>query len=83
MAKKRNIGLSVFFAGCTIYGRTAFLAPNPEELRNEVVAEDYHAFGADRDSLGVLHGLRFYILGVGVVGLGVALEDYYAERAKK
>lgn len=83
MVKAKGLGLTIFFVCCAIYGRTAFLAPTQDELNDEVIAERHRALGEEPDHLGVLHGLRYYILGIGVIGLLIAVEDHYSDKAKK
>src|ERR1700759_856240 len=82
MAQQKNIGLTLFAVCCAVYVKTAFLAPTDEELKDESIARQNRDYGGNRDPARWLHGLRYYILGVGGIGLLIALEDYFIERAK-
>ena len=82
MPKKKNIGLTIFGVCCVIYARTAFLAPTQEELKDPSIAEQSRDYRAEEDPEGLFHGLRYYVLGVGVIGLLIAVEDHFLERSK-
>lgn len=83
MKAQKSIGLTVFVVCCGIYAKSAFLAPTEEEMRDPLIAEQSRAAMADHDPLGAMHDLRKYILGVGILGLLVAAEDWFNERGKK
>ena len=83
MAKQRNLGLTIFAVCCAIFARTALLAPTEAELEDPHVASRARDYGAEKDPKGLLHGLRYYVLGVAGIGLLIALEDYLLERSKK
>jgi hypothetical protein len=73
--RQRNIGLTICFACVVVYTRTAFLAPTKAELNDPQIAESNRAWRMQDDKLGMLHDLRYYVLGVGALGLLIALED--------
>src|SRR5260221_8327735 len=83
MTRQKSIGMAIFAMCCVIYMRAAFLAPTEAELKNTRVAANSRFFGGEKDPPGILHGLRYYILGVGVIGLLIAVEDYFLERSAK
>ena len=83
MAKSKCIGgLTIFAVCCAIYGRSAFLSPTDEEMKDPTTARHVKAFGGRNDPGGLLYGMRKYVLIVGAIGLLIALEDYYIERTK-
>jgi mannose/fructose/N-acetylgalactosamine-specific phosphotransferase system component IIC len=82
MAKQRHIGFVIFGACCALSARIAIFEPQPHEL---TPAEERWGTRQtdDSDPLGLIHGLRYYIYGVGVVGLLMVVEDYYSEKSRK
>jgi hypothetical protein len=83
MAAQKSIGITIFTVCCAIYARTAFMAPTKEEMKDSQIAERSRAYGAEEDTEGLVHGVRYYILGIGVIGLFVAIEDHFIDAAKK
>jgi hypothetical protein len=83
MNPQKSIGLTVFAVCCAIYARSAFLAPSEEESKDPLIAAESRVAMADHDPLGLMHDLRKYILGVGVIGLLIAAEDWFNERKGK
>lgn len=83
MANQKSISFTIFIVCSAIYARTAFLAPSKEEMEDEAIADKYQTYQIKEDRLGVMYGLRYYILGIGVIGLLITLEDEYSERSKK
>ena len=83
MAKRKSIGLAVFGVCCVVYARTAFLAPTEEEMKKPSIAETNPDFRADDIQQGLFRGLRYYVAGVGVIGLLIAVEDHFLGLAKR
>jgi hypothetical protein len=83
MIKQKSIGWAIFALCCILYMRTAFLAPTEAELKNPRIAAKSRFFGGETDPQGLLHGLRYYILGVGFIGLLIVLEDYVSARSAR
>ena len=82
MAKQRHIGFAIFGICCVLSARIAIFEPKPHEL-----TPGEERWGTrqtdDSDPLGLIHGLRYYIYGVGVVGLLMVVEDYFSDRSRK
>src|SRR2546430_15461558 len=74
MAKQRHIGLVIFAVCCALSARIAMFEPQHHRLTPAEERWGAHQTD-DSDPLGLIHGLRYYIYGVGVVGLLMVLED--------
>ena len=82
MSKQRHIGFVIFGICSAFSARLAVFEPKPHV---PTPAEDrwgasYHDQG---DSLHLIHGFRYYIYGLGVVGLLMVVEDFVSERSRK
>jgi len=82
MAKQRYIGFVIFGACCALSARIAIFEPKPHELTPSEERWGTHQTD-NSDPLGLIHGLRYYIYGLGIVGLLMTVEDYYSERSQK
>lgn len=81
MAAKRHIGLVVFSVCCALSARIAILQP-----KSQAPTEAEKRWGVtqrDPDPLGLLSGLRYYIYGIGGLGLLIFAEDYVSDRFRK
>ena|SRR5215471_19293 len=84
MAKQRHIGFVIFGACCSLSARIAIWEPQPAPQNLTPAEERWGTHQADNsDQLGLIHGLRYYIYGLGVVGLLMVVEDYFSERSQK
>jgi hypothetical protein len=84
MAKQRHIGFVIFGACCALSARIAIFEPKPTPENLTPAEERWGTHQADNsDPLGLIHGLRFYIYGLGVLGLLMVVEDYYGEKSQK
>ena len=72
--KTKHIGLSIFFF-CVL------LLIKAERYASEMSDKDRSQL-EERDWMGLLHGARFYVAGVGLLGLGMFAEDAIAARVK-
>lgn len=81
MASKRHIGLTIFSVCCALSARIAIYAPKPHVPTE--AEERWGVTQSDPDPLGFLRGLRYYIYGIGAVGLLIFSEDYLSEQRKK
>jgi len=82
MVKRRHIGFTIFAICSALSARIALFEPQPHELTP--AEERWGAHQIDnRDSLGLIHGLRYYIYGLGVLGLLIVVEDYFSEKSRK
>ena len=79
LRKKRHIGIVIFLICSAVSARLALFEPEPHMPS---AAEDRWGThrGEKADTLTFLHGLRFYIYGVGLIGLAIVAEDYLNER---
>ena len=80
MAKQRHIGLVVFAACSLLSVRIAVFEPKPHELT--AAEERWGRQDVSEDHLGVVHGLRYYIYGIGVLGLLIFAEDYVTDKLR-
>jgi len=80
MAKQRHIGLIIFAACSALSARLAVFEPEPHVPTAAEIR--WGATKKNGDTLGVLHGLRFYIYGIGVIGLLIVAEDYIGDRLR-
>lgn len=65
MKSQKHIGLIIFGISIVIGGKVALLDPGAE---------------SNEDLLGFIHTIRYYIYGIGVLGLLAFLEDYINEK---
>jgi len=77
MAKQKHIGLVVFAICSGLSARIALFEPKPHVLT--AAEERWGSVHQEEDSLGIIHGLRYYVYGIGVVGLLLVGEDYLNE----
>lgn len=83
MAKQRHIGFVIFGACCALSARIAIFEPKPAPQILTPAEERWGVHQTDNsDPLGLIHDLRFYIYGLGVIGLLMVVEDYYRERSQ-
>jgi len=79
--KKRHIGYSIFLVCCYLSARIAPFRSKP--LVATAAEARWGHVKENGDSLGMINDLRYYIWGVGIIGLLMVVEDYFTERAKK
>ena len=65
MSKQRNIGYIIFGICSVLAARVAVFEPEP---------------GAQWDPLGIIHAVRYYIYGIGILGLLIVVEDVINEK---
>ena len=79
LRRKRHIGIVIFLTCSAVSARLALFEPEPH-----VPSAAEERWGTHREekahTLALLHGLRFYIYGVGLIGLAIVAEDYLNER---
>ena len=82
MAKQRHIGFTIFALCSALSARIATFEPKPHTL---TPAEERWGTRQEEsgDALGIIHGLRYYVYGLGVIGLLMVVEDYVSERSRK
>jgi hypothetical protein len=79
--KQRHIGFVVFTICCTLATRIEIFEPKPQP---PTAAEIRWGTAKKEDErYGLLRGLRYYIYGVGVLGLLIVVEDYVGDRLRK
>ena len=82
MAKQRHIGFTIFAICSALSAKIAIFEPQPHEPTP--AEERWGTRQTDgSDSLGIIHGVRYYIYGLGVVGLLMVVEDYVSEQLPK
>ena len=82
MAKQRHIGLVIFGLCSALSARIALVEPKPHVITPAEERWGTHQTD-ESDSLGLIHGLRYYIYGLGVIGLLMVVEDFVGERLRK
>jgi hypothetical protein len=82
MAKQRHIGFVIFAICSGLSARLAVFEPKPHvpTLAEERWGTSYKDEG---DPLHLIHGFRYYIYGLGVLGLLMVAEDFISEKARK
>jgi len=84
MAKQRHIGFVIFGACCALSARIAIFEPTPAPQNLTPAEERWGTHQTDNsDPLGLIHGLRYYVYGLGIVGLLMVVEDYVGESLRK
>ena len=73
MSKQKHIGLVVFALCSALSARIALFEPKPHVM----TAAEQRWGPAERyeDPRGFLHGVRYYIYGIGLLGLLIVAED--------
>ena len=82
MAKQRHIGFVIFGICSALSARIAMFEPKPHSS----TATEERWGTRDReegDALGLIHASRYYIYGLGILGLLIVVEDYVSERSRK
>lgn len=83
MSKTRHIGYAIFGVCSLVSAKMVVFEPvtdvaSQEDPRGHLPRTESH------DPLGMIHALRYYIYGLGVMGLLMVVEDHVNERwAKK
>jgi hypothetical protein len=82
MAKQRHIGFVIFGACSVLAFKSAMFEPQP--LRSAATEERWSTRDREEgDTLGLIHASRYYIYGLGILGLLIVVEDYASERLRK
>lgn len=83
MAKQTHIGFLIFALCSALSARIALFEPKPHTLT--AAEERWGRVQRYEDPLGFIHGLRYYVYGLGVIGLLIVVEDQLTEalRPKK
>jgi hypothetical protein len=82
MAKQRHIGFVIFGLCSALSARLAIFEPKPHvpTPAEERWGTTYRDEG---DPLHLIHGFRYYIYGLGVIGLLMVVEDFISARLRK
>jgi hypothetical protein len=83
MPKQRHIGFAIFGFCCALAARLALLEPKPAPQILSPAEERWGTQTDNSDPLHLIHGLRYYIYGLGVIGLLMVVEDYFSERSRR
>ncbi|ATC63949.1 hypothetical protein CMV30_08295 [Nibricoccus aquaticus] len=81
MIKLRHIGFVVFTICFILATRIQIFEPKPQQ---PTAAEIRWGTAKKEDErYGLLRGLRYYIYGIGVIGLLIVVEDYVGDRLRR
>src|SRR5438128_1635801 len=82
MVKRRHIGFVIFGVCSALSARLALFEPKPQV---PTPAGDRWGtpHGDEGDPLHLIRGIRYYIYGLGVVGLLLVVEDFVGEKLRK
>ncbi len=82
MAKQRHTGFVIFGICSALSARLAFFEPKPHVLTpaEERWGASYRDEG---DPLRLIHGFRYYIYGLGVIGLLIVVEDLFSAKMRE
>jgi hypothetical protein len=82
MAKQRHIGFVIFGICSALSARLAVFEPKPHvpTPAEERWGTPYRDEG---DTLHLIRGFRYYIYGLGVIGLLMVVEDFISGRSRK
>lgn len=81
MSSKRHIGLVVFALSSALAARIAIFEPKPREPT--AAEQRWGVVPRDPDPFGFLHGMRYYVYGIGALGLLIFAEDYLGESLRR
>jgi len=75
MAKQRHTGLVIFGACSLIAARMAFFEPKPPETASSEPPSE----ASEKDSITftLIRDARYYVYGIGVIGLLMVVEDFF------
>jgi hypothetical protein len=83
MVKRRHIGFVIFGLCSALSARIALFEPKPPQLPTPAEERWGTANRDEGDPLRLIHGFRYYIYGVGVLGLLIVVEDFVSEKSRK
>lgn len=81
MAGQKHIGLVVFAICSALSARIAIFEPKPRVLT--AAEERWGSVQKEEDPMGFIHGVRFYIYGIGVIGLLLIVEDHLTQELSR
>jgi hypothetical protein len=81
MAKQRHIGLTVFAVCSAISARSAMF--EPKKIEPAAAELRWGTTRTNDDPLGFIRGLRYYIYGIGALGLLLVVEDFLSESKRR
>jgi hypothetical protein len=83
MVKRRHIGFVIFGLCSALSARIALLEPKPPQPPTPAEERWGTANREEGDPLGLIHAVRYYVYGLGVLGLLMVVEDYISEKSRK
>src|ERR1041385_3568019 len=83
MVKRRHIGLVIFGLCSALSARIAFFEPKPPQPPTPAEERWGTSNRDEGDSLHLIHAARYYIYGLGVIGLLMVVEDFVSEKSRK
>jgi len=83
MAKRRHIGFVIFALCSALSARIALFEPKPPQVPTPAEERWGTANRDEGDPLHFIRAVRYYVYGLGVVGLLMVVEDIVSERLRK
>lgn len=83
MSGQKHVGFVVFGVCAALSARLALFEPTSPPQALTAAEERWGTAPQRQDTLGFVHGLRFYIYGVGIVGLLLVVEDHFTAQSRK
>lgn len=83
MVKRRHIGFMIFCLCSALSARVALFEPRPPQIPTPAEERWGTARADEGDPLHLIHAVRYYIYGLGVLGLLIVVEDFISEKSRK
>lgn len=83
MAGQKHVGYLVFTICSILAARLELFDVEPPPQVLTAAEERWGTAPKREDTLGFVRGIRFYIYGVGVVGLLLVVEDHFTAQSRK
>jgi hypothetical protein len=83
MVKRRHIGFVIFGLCSVLSARIALFEPKPPRAPTPAEERWGTTHGDEGDPLHLIHAVRYYVYGLGVLGLLIVVEDVVSEILRK
>jgi hypothetical protein len=83
MIKQKHSGFAIFGICSALSARLALFEPPPPPQEPSLAEQRWGTHQTDNsDPLGLIHSVRYYIYGIGIVGLLIVVEDHFNDRTR-